>query len=297
MQAGGAKPSGAIKGRVKRDPGAAGKIGQGKTRASKTAPSAATIAQVGRERRATRNLNAAMKREGEGPNSKASRSASVAKRARAIYAGKVDPKAKTRARLTKTTDSEALRKRMKKMKDNNAAKPASKPAAKNASRAAANKVAAKRIKAAAPKNTTVNKTGQSKTLNKFNSRPVGTMVAGKGINLVPSTKRVPLDIQRKGSDEAFARMATKTAKVRAAAPAKAAAKQTTAQRASRAASNQKRVIASIQAKGGRRPTPSRKQRRSILTAEAAKRFYSSGAIDRLNVNVKKPGFRLPRGMR
>jgi len=126
MQAGGAKSSGAIKGRVKRDPGAAGKIGQGKTRASKTAPSAATIAQVGRERRATRNLNAAMKREGEGPNSKASRSASVAKRARAIYAGKVDPKAKTRARLTKTTDSEALRKRVKKIKDNTTAKPAAK---------------------------------------------------------------------------------------------------------------------------------------------------------------------------
>lgn len=152
-------------------------------------------------------------------------------------------------------------------------------------------------RAAAPKNTTANKTGQSKTLNKFNSRPVGTMVAGKGINLVPSTKRVPLDIQRKSSDEAFARMATKTAKVRTAARVKAAAKQTTAQRASRAASNQKRVVASIQAKGGRRPTPSRKQRRSLLTAEAAKRFYSSGAIDRLKVNVKKPGFRLPRGMR
>jgi hypothetical protein len=164
-------------------------------------------------------------------------------------------------------------------------------------KAAANKVAAKRIKATAPKNTTTNKTGQSKTLNKFNSRPVGTMVAGKGINLVPSTKRVPLDIQRKSSDEAFARMATKAARVRAAAPAKAAAKQTTAQRASRAASNQKRVVASIQAKGGRRPTPSRKQRRSLLTAEAAKRFYATRAIDTLKVNVKKPGFRLPRGMR
>jgi hypothetical protein len=158
-------------------------------------------------------------------------------------------------------------------------------------------MAAKRIKAAAPKNTTANRTGQSKTLNRFNSRPVGTMVAGKGINLVPSTKRVPLDIQRKNSDQAFARMATKAAKVRAAAPVKAAAKQTTAQRAARAASNQKRVIANIQAKGGRRPTPSRKQRRSLLTAEAAKRFYSSGAIDRLKVNVKQPGFRLPRGMR
>jgi hypothetical protein len=153
------------------------------------------------------------------------------------------------------------------------------------------------IRAAAPANTVANRTGQSKTLNRFNSRPVGTMVAGKGINLVPSTKRVPLDIQRKSSDEAFARLATKAARVRAAAPAKAAAKQTTAQRASRAASNQKRVVASIQAKGGRRPTPSRKQRRSLMTSEAAKRFYATRAIDTLKVNVKKPGFRLPRGMR
>jgi hypothetical protein len=118
MQAGGAKAAGTIKGKVKRDPGAAGKAGQGKSRASKPAPSAATIAQVGRERRATRNLNAAMKREGEGPNSKASRSASVAKRARAIYAGKVDAKQKTAARLTRTANAETLRKRIKKIKNN-----------------------------------------------------------------------------------------------------------------------------------------------------------------------------------
>jgi len=153
--------------------------------------------------------------------------------------------------------------------------------------------------AAAPKNTTANRTGQSKTLNKFNSRPVGTMVAGKGSRdeLVPSTKRVPLDIQRKVSDQAFARTATKAVRAQAKIPAQRAAKQTTAQRAARAVSNQKQVVASIQAKGGRRPTPSRKQRRSLLTAEAAKRFYSSNAIDTLKVNVKKPGFRLPRAMR
>jgi hypothetical protein len=158
-------------------------------------------------------------------------------------------------------------------------------------------VAAQRIKAAAPANTAANRTGQSKMLNRFNSRPVGTMVPGRGDRLVPSTKRVPLDIQRKASDQAFARIATKAAKTRAAVPAKAAARQTVAQRATRAASNQKRVVANIQAKGGSRPTPSRKQRRSLMTAEAAKRFYSSGSIDRLKVNVKKPGFRLPRGMR
>lgn len=116
--------------------GASGTIGKpkGLKPGAKAAPSAATIAQVGREKRATRNLNAAMKREGDGPGSKASRSASVAKRARAIYAGKVDPKQKTAARLTKTTDAEALRKRVKKVKDNNAAK----PAARRADRAEAN---------------------------------------------------------------------------------------------------------------------------------------------------------------
>jgi len=93
---------------------------------SKPAPSKAAVSQAARSQRANRNLNAAMKREGDGPNSKASRSASVAKRAGEIYRGKVDPKVKTKARLTKSTDSEALRKRVKKIKDNTTAKPAAK---------------------------------------------------------------------------------------------------------------------------------------------------------------------------
>jgi hypothetical protein len=87
-------------------------------------PSREAVAKAGRQMRANRNLSAAMKREGDGPNSKASRSASVAKRASAIYSGKVDPKVKTKARLTRTQDPEALRRRVKKMKDNTAAKPA-----------------------------------------------------------------------------------------------------------------------------------------------------------------------------
>jgi hypothetical protein len=140
MKAGGAKAAGTVKGKVKRDPSAAGKIGKAKPAAAKSAPSAATIAQVGRERRATRNLNAAMKREGEGPNSKASRSASVAKRARAIYAGKVDAKQKTAARLTRTTNAETLRKRIKKIKSNSATKPAAAPKAASARRKAVGKI-------------------------------------------------------------------------------------------------------------------------------------------------------------
>jgi len=59
-----------------------------------------------------------MQRESEGPGSKASRSAAVAKRARQIYSGKINPKQKTAARLTRTRNPEALRKRIKKMRDN-----------------------------------------------------------------------------------------------------------------------------------------------------------------------------------
>lgn len=121
--------------------GGGGKLGGGKGKAAWTpktnakgqvtgmrnrnapTPSREAVAKSARQSRAVRNLNAAMKREGDGPNSKASRSASVAKRASAIYSGKVDPKAKTKTRLTRTQDPEALRRRVKKMKDNTTAKP------------------------------------------------------------------------------------------------------------------------------------------------------------------------------
>lgn len=155
-------------------------------------------------------------------------------------------------------------------------------------------------RAAAPKNTTANRTRQSKTLNKFNSRPVGTMVAGKGINLVPSTKRVPLQVQRKESDVAFARVATKAARQRAAAPAKAAVRRTEANRTARALANQKRTAQAVVAKGGKRPSPTRKQKKSLSIADAARTFYSAKRVNSLpnfRVNTSKPGFRLPRNMR
>ena len=151
--------------------------------------------------------------------------------------------------------------------------------------------------AAAPKNTTPNKTGQSKTLNKFNSRPVGTMVAGKGINLVPSTKRVPLQIQRKESDLAFARIATKAARQRAAAPAKAAARRTAANRLARAIANQKRTTQAVIAKGGKRFSPTRKQKKSLAIADAARTFYSVNRVNSVpgfKVNTSKPGYRKPK---
>jgi hypothetical protein len=141
--------------------------------------------------------------------------------------------------------------------------------------------------------TIANKTGQSKTLTKFNSRPVGTQIL-VGNKLVPSKTRVPLNVISSNSDRAFARVAAKGARARAGAVVKTQQKQATAQRAARAATNQKRVVQGVMAKGGKRPTPTKKQRRSIMTAESAKRFYSTKSVDTLKVNVKRPGFRLPR---
>ena len=174
---------------------------------------------------------------------------------------------------------------------------AAKPAGSKGARLGGNR---RSTTATAPKNTTPNRTGQSKTLNKFNSRPVGTMVAGKGINLVPSTKRVPLQVQRKESDVAFARVATKAARQRAAAPAKAAVRRTEANRTARALANQKRTVQTVLAKGGKRFSPTRKQKKSLAIADAASRFYSAKRVNSLptfKVNTSKPGFRLPRNMR
>jgi hypothetical protein len=353
MQAAAAKPSGAIAGKVKRNPAAAGKIGAAKPTSRKDQLAAGAkkrnaqadridakvkklegeyrskdaafytqgVKPAGRDRMIAKSQQAAQLREQSAAlRSKAANAEKMSQRVKGTAASKKQERrnafdtAGYKVGDTVTTRQYGTQKITKISKNSvsfdkgntqdkafmanylglQATSAAAKPVSSKGARLGGSR---RTTNAAAPKNTTANRTGQSKTLNKFNSRPVGTMVAGKGINLVPSTKRVPLDIQGKASDQAFARMATKAARVRAAAPAKAAAKQTTAQRASRAASNQKRVIASIQAKGGRRPTPSRKQRRSLMTSEAAKRFYATRAIDTLKVNVKKPGFRLPRGMR
>jgi hypothetical protein len=82
------------------------------------------IREIDRSKRASANYTEAMKKESDGPGSKASRSASVAKRAKDIYNGKIDPKVKTKSRLTRTRDPEQLRKRMAKMRDNTLTKPA-----------------------------------------------------------------------------------------------------------------------------------------------------------------------------
>jgi hypothetical protein len=342
MQAGGAKAAGTIKGRVKRDPGAAGKAGKGKASVATAAKKRIAVTtfktntDLGRRGIVSMSARAKVRRsqnvkslatekgkevldriQGAGfrrgsretkynaPGSagakRIAKTAATQSRAKAFAQQQVYNKGggayrgqrpefnwkRSRAKLNRRTVAKSAP---------SAAAIAQAGREKRASTKGARLGGTRRTtRAAAPANTAANRTGQSKTLNKFNSRPVGTMVAGKGINLVPSTKRVPLNIAQKASDRAFAGTATKAARTRALIPAKTQQKQTTAQRATRAATNQSRVTQAVLAKSSRRPT--RKQRRSILTAESAKRFYATKAVDYLKVNAKKPGFRLPRGMR
>lgn len=101
-----------------------------------------------------------------------------------------------------------------------------------AARKAAKPVASKRIKANAPANTLGNKTGQSKTLNKFNSRPErtrGAYVGGRYVDKAKLTGRQPLDMGR-GDDRAFGRVATKSARMQGAALSRQASLQKGAQR-------------------------------------------------------------------
>lgn len=108
-----------------------------------------TAKQIARRKRAAANERQAYDRWDKGmATDKDSRKASVAKRARAIYEGKIDPKVKTRARLTQTRNPDVLRDRIKrgeKLTAAKAKKAASKRrAAKNAERKAAQQAASAR---------------------------------------------------------------------------------------------------------------------------------------------------------
>lgn len=156
-----------------------------------------------------------------------------------------------------------------------------------AARKAPKQAAAKRVKAAAPANTVANKTGQSKTLNKFNSRPAGTKVLNSKNQLVPSPTRVPLRVAGKGSNEAdraFGRVATKAARSRAIAAkpaAKAVAKVNLSQTAfeRRAKITEKRARAAEKAVAGvdRAYTANRRAFRTADALRSAADSYASYA--------------------
>ena len=300
-----AKPSGTVAGKVKRNPAAAGKIGQAKAAAK---PSRFSAEDAGNRKRNAERLKAMPK-----DLRRAERTARLAQREVMATNGAVGGNVVGRRKSSTQSKINSIREGLMRAKGdktgsirNQVVKEAKALRARMQTTAAGPRTGAqsgvkrRTTRAAAPKNTTANRTRQSKTLNKFNSRPVGTMVAGKGINLVPSTKRVPLQVQRKESDVAFARVATKAARQRAAAPAKAAVRRTEANRTARALANQKRTVQTVLAKGGKRFSPTRKQKKSLAIADAASRFYSAKRVNSLptfKVNTSKPGFRLPRNMR
>ena len=169
-----------------------------------------------------------------------------------------------------------------------AAQPASRVVARGAGR---------KIRLASAPNRIPNRTGQSKTLNKFNSRPERTRGAYVGGRYVPKERlkgRQPLDMGR-GDDRAFARTATTSRRARQAGVVKKQQRQTTEQRRSVAEAKQRSLIAPLI---GTRKRGTKKQRRSIQTLERAKSFYERGNnVDTLFVDVKRPGFRLPRSSR
>jgi hypothetical protein len=351
-----AKPSGAIAGKVKRNPAAAGKIGAAKPTSRKDQLAAGAkkrnaqadridakvkklegeyrskdaafytqgVKPAGRDRMIAKSQQAAQLREQSAAlRSKAANAEKMSQRVKGTAASKKQERrnafdtAGYKVGDTVTTRQYGTQKITKISKNSvsfdkgntqdkafmanylglQATSAAAKPVSSKGARLGGSR---RTTNAAAPKNTTANRTGQSKTLNRFNSRPVGTMVAGKGINLVPSTKRVPLQVQRKESDRAFARVATKAARTRATAPAKAAVRRTEANRTARALANQKRTAQAVAAKGGKRFSPTRKQKKSLSIADAARTFYSAKRVNSLpnfRVNTSKPGFRLPRNMR
>ena len=251
-----------------------------KPQSAKPAPSAATIAQVGRERRATRNLNAAMKREAEGPGSKASRSASVAKRARAIYAGKVDPKQKTAARLTRTNNPEALRKRIKKIKDNNAAKPA---------RAAATPRTGQEIMKADVRKV------QNKKIRDLNRQIKEAGPNAAGLRLQKLQVQSRLDATR---PRQTAKQAAKSAKQTEVVRGRIAEMRRQNARIGRATANKERTADTRNKPGSRMFfRPSAKTTRANNLADRALNFYANPAKALREVRKNRPGFRMPRTMR
>ena len=124
------------------------------TASAANSPKAAQKArETARAKRAQSQFSAGMARESEGPGSKASRKVTVARRAMQIYSGKVDPKAKATARLTRTTDQYKLQDRIRRSaklkppKSPKPAAPAQAKAAKVAAYAQKSKMAAQRIDA------------------------------------------------------------------------------------------------------------------------------------------------------
>jgi hypothetical protein len=242
--------------------------------------------EIGRTKRAQANESLALQNQNAGPNSKMSRKASVAKRAQQIYSGKINPKEKTKARLTKTTNPEALRKRVAKIKDNKAKPPA------------------------APKATAKPKTGQEimkadvrKVQNK-KLRDINAEIKAAGPNAINlrveklALQNNMLATQPRQTAKQVAKSEKQTQLVRG----RIAEMRRDRERIGRAAANRTRNAdvrnsAAPMSKASFAPRPSRKTIRSQNQADKALDFYANPTKALRTVNKRKPGFRLPREMR
>jgi hypothetical protein len=281
MQAGGAKPSGAIKGRVKRDPGAAGKIGKASTSAPKTSRRKAvgTISEAKAGRIISRiDANRPGLRKATGSARKTANSIRTQRKATdfALAAG-----ARARKQGKNISVNESLQRGVK-----NAA-------AKNASRAAAKPKSAQDLV-----NASVRKV-QNQKLRNLNAQIKEAGPNAAGLRLQKLQLQSNMTSTR---PKPTAKQAAKSAKQDESIRGRIAEMRRQSGRVQRAEANRQRTAdvrtgAAAGSKASFARRPSAKTTRSNLRAERALAFYSNPAKALREVNKKKPGFRLPRGMR
>lgn len=278
-----------------------------------------TAKEIARRQRAAANKRQAYDRWDKGmATDKDSRKASVAKRAQAIYEGRIDPKVKTRARLTQTQNPDVLRDRIKRGEKLTAAK-AKKAASKRGKPAAKPKInkrqAAKSKSASQPKVTRkggridparqADRASTAKVNKAFSAEKAARTALFSSKEAFSSPKRQQLsrklneatyrtasEIQTRRNVRASFPVMRKTPTVKASRPSSTikAPTSTKAQR-NRASVNLTRRLDS------RGRAIGTKDRRTKRIAERAAQFYSNPMKALKSVHKKGAGFKLPRSMR
>ena len=250
--------------------------------------------ELARVKRASSNERKAYAARGDGPGTaKQSRSASVAKRARDIYSGKISASKKTTARLTRTQNPDVLKARIKK---------GEKLTAANAKRTQDRALAFYKGKAK-PKDGTditreIGRAKGNKRIKNLNQqiKEAGTNAAGLRLEKLKVQTRMPNKPRQRL--QPTAKQSAKEASRNDAIRKRSAELRAQSGRVNRAYANQERTADTRNKPGSsmiRRP--SRKTTRGAIRAEQALKFYRDPKRALKSVNKKRPGFRMPRGMR
>jgi len=258
--------------------------------------------ELARVKRASSNERKAYAARGDGAGTaKQSRSASVAKRAQDIYSGKISASKKTTSRLTRTQNPDVLRARIKKGEKLTAARAKKKSVTANSARAAGKPAAAKRK--SAPKDGTditreIGRAKGNKRISNLNKqiKEAGPNAAGLRLEKLKVQTRMPNKTRQRV--QPTAKQSAKEASRNDAIRARSAELRRQAGRVNRAYANQARTADTRNKPGSsmiRRP--SRKTTRGAIRAEQALKFYRDPKGALKSVNKKRPGFKMPRGMR